>query len=190
MELKRDEIVKALERDIRISIDLNYECPRITYSKLRDALALIEELTEENESLKQAMEHEHASFMETFGEYGKKCEELIKEVAKRETEYNELYELTTDEIKSLYADKAKLTEENERLKNQITFQVVLPDEKMEEIKNECLKRVELDVRECRVDTVQNMRSRIKARCIAGGIYPAFVENVIDQITKEMLEGEK
>ena len=39
----------------------------------------IKELTEEVESLKQCMEHEHASFMETFGEYGEKCERLTEE---------------------------------------------------------------------------------------------------------------
>ena len=57
--MDKEQIKKALERDIRISIALNYECPRITYSKLRDALALIisqeqriKELTEENESLR------------------------------------------------------------------------------------------------------------------------------------------
>ena len=39
----------------------------------------IKELAEEVESLKQAMEHEHASFMETFGEYGEKCDKLTEE---------------------------------------------------------------------------------------------------------------
>ncbi len=37
------------------------------------------ELTEENASLKQAMEHEHASFMEIFGQYGEKCDRLTEE---------------------------------------------------------------------------------------------------------------
>jgi hypothetical protein len=40
------------------------------------------------------------------------------------------------------------------------------------------------------NTVRKMHSEIKERCIKGGIYPAFVANVIDQIAKEMLEGEK
>lgn len=30
----------------------------------------------------------------------------------------------------------------------------------------------------------------KERCIKGGIYPAFVASTIDQIAKEMLEGER
>lgn len=37
------------------------------------------------------------------------------------------------------------------------------------------------------DTVRKMHSMIKERCIDGGIYPAFVERVIAQIAKEMLE---
>ena len=39
------------------------------------------------------------------------------------------------------------------------------------------------------DTVRKMHSEIKKRCIKGGIYPAFVASTIDQIAKEMLEGE-
>ena len=40
------------------------------------------------------------------------------------------------------------------------------------------------------DTVRKMHSEIKERCIKGGIYPAFVASTIDQIAKEMVEGEK
>ena len=36
-------------------------------------------LTEENESIKQCLEHEHASFMETFGEYADACDMLTAE---------------------------------------------------------------------------------------------------------------
>ena len=37
------------------------------------------------------------------------------------------------------------------------------------------------------DTVRKMHSKIKKRCIEGGIYPAFVARTIDKIAKEMLE---
>ena len=43
------------------------------------------------------------------------------------------------------------------------------------------------VESVRADTVREMHSKIKERCIKGGIYPAFVANVIDQIAKEMME---
>lgn len=85
----------------------------------------------------------------------------------------------------------RLTEENERLKNSITFQVVMPDEKMEEIKAECLERVALDVKECRADTVRKMQERLRKEaypfpCAIGTEY-AVPYCKIDQIAKEMLE---
>ena len=43
-----------------------------------------------------------------------------------------------------------------------------------------------EIAKAKADTVRSMRSRIKSRCIEGGIYLAFVERVIDQIAKEML----
>lgn len=48
-------------------------------NKFKELIEENKRLTEEKESLKQAMEHEHASFMETFGEYGEKCERLTEE---------------------------------------------------------------------------------------------------------------
>ena len=62
----------------------------------------------------------------------------------------------------------KLTEENEDLKA---------------IAEQYRKQFE----EAKADTVREMHSKIKERCIEGGIYPAFVARTIDQITKEMME---
>ena len=45
---------------------------------------------------------------------------------------------------------------------------------------------ELD--EIKADTVRKMQSEIEARCIKGGIYPAFVKSTIDQIAEEMIGG--
>lgn len=63
-----------------------YDGSAIYIEMLKDAIALItaqeqriKKLIEENESLKQCMEHEHASFMETFGEWSDKCERLAEE---------------------------------------------------------------------------------------------------------------
>ena len=41
----------------------------------------------------------------------------------------------------------------------------------------------------KAETVRKMHSEIEERCIKGGIYPAFVKRTIDQIAKEMVEGE-
>lgn len=88
----------------------------------------------------------------------------------------------------------ELTEESERLRNRITCQVVLPDEKLEEIKNECLERVELDIKKIEADTVRKMQERLR---IYFGTYVLSYKiplsealKAIDQIAKEMLEGEK
>lgn len=56
-------------------------CENLT--RLEEAYLKLEsenlKLTKENESLKQCMEHEHASFMEIFGQYAEKCEGLEAE---------------------------------------------------------------------------------------------------------------
>lgn len=39
----------------------------------------------------------------------------------------------------------------------------------------------------KADTVKRMRSMIKEECIAGGIYPAFVARVIENVGKKLLE---
>lgn len=38
----------------------------------------------------------------------------------------------------------------------------------------------------RVDTVKKMQSEIEVRCIAGGIYPAFVKSTISKVVEDML----
>ena len=92
--------------------------------------------------------------------------------------------MCTDALALIY----ELTKENERLKNRITCQVVLPDEKLEEIKNDCLSRVELDIKAIEADTVRKMFERITEHATNG--YPRKVRlDVIDQIAKEMLEGD-
>ena len=40
----------------------------------------------------------------------------------------------------------------------------------------------------KADTVHKMRSMIKEECIAGGIYPAFVARVVENVGKKLLEG--
>jgi hypothetical protein len=51
MELKRDQLVKALENAIRMGKFYSYMTPKLSYEELKDAIALIRELTEENEKI-------------------------------------------------------------------------------------------------------------------------------------------
>lgn len=78
----------------------------------------------------------------------------------------------------------QLTEENERLKSvEFTCGFIKPHKVLEcPIFDEIVK--------AKADTVREMQERIKTRCIKSGIYPAIVARAIDQIAKEMLEGDR
>ena len=54
MELNREQIVKALENAVRMGKFYSYMTPKLSYEELKDALALIRELTEENERLRDS----------------------------------------------------------------------------------------------------------------------------------------
>jgi glucose-6-phosphate-specific signal transduction histidine kinase len=69
----------------------------------------------------------------------------------------------------------ELTEENERLRAEVSVKKKLLD-----------KCVDLEDK-VKADTVRKMHSEIEARCIKGGIYPAFVARTIDQIAKEIID---
>jgi hypothetical protein len=86
----------------------------------------------------------------------------------------------------------ELTEENDRLKalhtvdKEYKFCNLVGDTLIYNKTLEDYNKLRADFR---ADTVRKMHSMIKERCIKGGIYPSFVESTIDQIEKEMLEGE-
>ena len=158
MELKRDEIVKALE----CCIDTKWRCEDCPYFNkgedsmevlMTDALSLINELTEENDKLASAL-----------AEYDYKTTLRISE------EY-----VTADAYE-------ELREENEKLKKRLkaTNYMITPDGRIEMIPT---------VESVKSDTVREMRKEIEARCIKGGIYPAFVRSTIEQIAREMIGGE-
>ena len=95
---------------------------------------------------------------------------LIKELTEKVENYrNELGEVRVA-LAEANNDKKKLSEENESLKEDNHILAT-------EFKDNII-----------ADTVWKMHSLIKERCIKGGIYPAFVAGVIDQVAKEMLEG--
>ena len=102
----------------------------------------------------------------------------------------------------------ELTEENERLRAELTGankdKQILFDEisSLEDEAEKAIDIAESNIRaeiasggtschwcedKVKADTVRKMQSEIEARCLKGGIYPAFVKSTIDQIAKEMLE---
>ena len=90
----------------------------------------------------------------------------------------------------------ELTEENERLRaenekyeaeNHAEFNKWLKlEEATKQRHHELFEEAKIVVK---ADTVKKMQTEIEARCIKGGIYPAFVKSTLDQIVKEMLNEE-
>lgn len=103
---------------------------------------------------------------------------LIKELTEESKKWEQAYDCMDSACRELSSKCDELTEENESLKTQRRVLAV------------GLKDMRKEIRGIKADTVRKMHSEIKDRCIKGGIYPAFVKSTIDQIAKEMLEGEK
>ena len=75
----------------------------------------------------------------------------------------------------------ELTEENERLINECGNQSILWRQHFNSL-------YETAKYTLKADTVREMQTEIEARCIKGGIYPAFVKRTIDRIAEEMIGG--
>ena len=71
--------------------------------------------------------------------------------------------------------------EIERLRNRITCQIVIPDEKLEEIKNECLERVELDIKEIKTQAITEFVAELETH------YPhsPTVMNTVRRVAEKM-----
>lgn len=85
----------------------------------------------------------------------------------------------------------ELTEENERLRGEKESGNKELFHKWKKLADETADRFEglyEDAKKALVtDTVMKMHSEIEARCIKGGIYPAFVKSTIDQIAEEIIK---
>ena len=169
MELNRDQIIKALEEELKYVLGLQHrlECngddtPGLdgNIALLSGAIRLIKEITQAHEMLSESYDH---------------------------------LEKTKDE---LLAERSRLTMENERLNKYLDDHfpkcIYQYDGDVQEycVLAPCgqFKTVAEFQKQIEADTVRKMHSEIKDRCIKGGIYPAFVARTIDEITKEMLDG--
>jgi len=106
------------------------------------------------------------------GGRGKSCRYGVSEAAL--SLINELTEEISNEDKKAFSLIKELTEENERLRANAKSATEILNFKFAYDAG-------------KADTVRKMQAEIEARCIKGGIYPAFVKSTIDQIAKEMLE---
>lgn len=95
------------------------------------------------------------------------AEEKVKELTAKITKWEEECDLRGDMWCKLNEENKRLTEENEKL-------------------SQSLANSKSILANSKADTVRQMQSEIKERCIKGGIYPAFVASTIDQIAEEII----
>lgn len=188
MELNREQIIKALEccaeaknhaDCIRLNCpalindecyytdDTDEECNRKQFA---DALTLIKELIEENERLRSFRSETEEGAIKIL----KKLDVLEDEVKKLIKENEELNASCTELTRKLKCANLEI-ECKERICESYMLQYGTVVDKEVWLKKE------------RADTVRKMQAEIEARCIKGGIYPAFVKSTIDQIAKEIFE---
>lgn len=218
MELNAEQIVKALECCSKGTTEDCAKCPRFDGDRtlstedcmeilMRNALALIKQLTEEVAGLKAISEQYQKQFEDCYEEKAKLTDEneaWQKQLITAEEQADKAYYNLACEVEDLRGENARLhascteferkcaslNDENERLKEILHTDIRFVCVSRGSGKTNHLKEVaRLRMDEVRAYAVREMHSKIKDRCIKGGIYPAFVARTIDQIAKEMLEGD-
>ena len=122
-------------------------------------------------------------------------EQRIKELAEENERLRELNkQLETDNFNA-NMNLETVAEENERLKNRVTLRVVIPDDKLEEIKTECLERVELDIKEIKTEIALKMVGRSaewasQAICKLDDAINKYSRTGDDELTARLFEAEK
>ena len=163
MELNREQVAKALECCVKSECN---KCPlsdgRCANGEMgRLSLTIIKELTEENKKLEYTL----LGVMHSVDKW----------LDGAELEMDEVNRAITMREKTLQIVE-KLTDENEKL-NKLLEHCEDDGEYWEGKYNNAVN-----------DTIHRMQSMIKEECIAGGIYPAFVARVIENVGKKLLEG--
>lgn len=187
MELNREKIVIEIEGLVKaLKFNKGWWENRgrggwFNHDILEDALALINELAVENEYLKST----------DIGELQQEYDSLAKSL-----------EDAIELIDKIRAKKAKLSEENERLKNRlliadedikrlrnrVTANIILTAEDAEKIKTECLEKIQLDVKAIKADTVRKMQEKLRDGHLTA-TNPNVIclyESELDQIAKELM----
>lgn len=84
----------------------------------------------------------------------------------------------------------RMSEEVDRTSNKLCFKVVMGDEKMEQIKNECLERVEYNINEIKARAIEEFAEKVKKYAFQStdwshGIHPMVVEvDDIDELVAD------
>ena len=177
MELNRDQIIKALECWASGNPCEGSCCPLFEISPDtcdrwigRNALALIKELTEDVERVSKQC-----------GEIIIECDERDAERLKEVADWKAIAEGYQKQFEDCAEDRAKLTEENERLHASCT--------ELEQVCKKWQGQLNIECEYTRADTVRKMQERLKAQKFTHKNFGelVYVED-IDQIAKEMVEG--
>lgn len=160
MELNEEVVKKSLDwLDSLVGSSNDSDIALLTYQLLGILYDTCEELSEKN-----------AIQVITAIELDKQVQRLTAELTKKETEYNELYELTED-----------LRNENERLKK--PRHILMPDG-IGGVKIETIPSAD----QIRADTVRKMQERLIEVFSGDGSLADCICSLINTISKEMLEG--
>lgn len=177
MELNREQIIKALE-------DMNMV--GVSPKAIRNAIALIKELTQANEQLSESYDHLEKTKDDLLSERSRLAEKIIN--------LEQAYECADSARRELSSECDRLTEENERFRaNNLVFAQGVEKVAANYYKLGC------------TDTVREMAERWKERLPQLLMDCPYLDVIneefwleaayelfegIDQITKEMLEGER
>lgn len=149
---------------------------------VRVCVARLEKLTAENDSLQARLEVnkimkrklekalEKAEY--DRDRYARKIEELTVE--------NERLRAETEQWRKDWSD-------NQRQWDEAYEKLEAENAEQDEAILRALRHMGEVRREARADTAQKMSEEIKHRCIEGGIYPAFVARVVEDVARETIE---
>lgn len=200
MKYNREQIVKALECCANEGFQDCENCPlNIPHqpcSKVklpRISLALIKELTEENEKFR----YNHEKLIEerdTFREYAYNMQKYVENIRHKEEEGYEpsaaRYAAEMEMWHIVALEKKELTEENKTLNSLVK----VLSENNADLEDELAKTYDL-LEDSKADTIQKMRAMLKARSfrdvpVFGEPYSCVDFVIIDQVAKAMLEENK
>lgn len=162
-ELNREQTIKGLQEIVD-----NYSGSWKRFNVLDNALSLIKSQEQRIFDLEKRLRYLlQSKTIQDYDEVDIHTKEYVKDIHSLDANIEHLNEWNKE-----------LTEENERLSGAVKM--------YEEEREYHFEMSRKKNAETKADTVRKMHSEIEARCIKGGIYPAFVARTIDQIAKEMV----
>ena len=177
MKLNEKKITKALEFLASEHDKICRDCPYNKRRVRKYILSYIEELTASIDRLKKQCG-------EIIVECDERDAERLKEVMKLTAEIERLKNTLDVTCAVKRTAEAKL-EKAEHDRDRYARKIRELTAENERLRCENAKKY-VDAVDARAPIVRKMHSLIKERCIAGGIYPAFVARVVDEAAEEVL----